>query len=61
MHPGISGVYTYEITSWPGQNAPGGNPLFKPYRYVCASPRGMVFAPFWSKIGYCFRENYGSV
>ena len=34
MHPGISGVYIYEITSWPEQNFPGGTPLFKPYRYV---------------------------
>ena len=60
MHPGISGVYTYEITSWPEQNFPRGTPLFKPYRYV---PRQGVwfFAPFWSEIGYYFRENYGSV
>ena len=34
MHPGISGVYIYEITSWSGQNVPGGTPLLKPYRYV---------------------------
>ena len=60
MHPGISGVCIYEITSWPEQNFPGGTPLFKAYRYV---PRQGVwfFAPFWSGIGYCFRENYGSV
>ena len=51
MHPGISGVYIYEITSWPGQNVPGGTPLFKPYRYV---PRQRVwfFAPFWSENWY---------
>ena len=42
MHPGLSGVYIYEITSWPGQNVPrGGTPLFKPYRYV--PPQGVWF------------------
>ena len=34
MHPWISGFYIYKITSWPGQNVPGGTPLYKPYRYV---------------------------
>ena len=47
MHPGISGVYTYEITSWPGQNVPGGTPLFKTYRYVLPQG-GMVFA--WKRV-----------
>ena len=59
MHPWISGIYIYEITCWPGQNVPGGTPLYKPYRYVL--PQGYGFAPFWSDVGYGFRENYGSV
>ena len=59
MHPWISGIYIYEITCWPGQNVPGGTPLLSHIGMCC--PKGMVFAPFWSDVGYGFRENYGSV
>ena len=55
MHPGISGVCIYEITSWPGQNVPGGTPLFKPYRYV--PPQGIWFLHrFGLKSGIFSRE-----
>ena len=55
MHPGISSVYTYEITSWPGQNVPGGTPLFKPYRYV--PPQGYGFLRrFGLKSGIIFER-----
>ena len=29
--------------------------------FVCAAPKGMVFAPFWSENGYSFRGSYGGV
>ena len=58
MHPGISGVCIYEITSWPGQNVPGGTPLFKPYRYV--PPQGVWFLHrFGLKSGIIFERITG--
>ena len=52
MHPGISGVYTYEITSWPGQNVPGGTPLFKPYRYVLPQGYGFCAVLVWRRVWF---------
>ena len=58
MYPGISGVYTNEKTTWPGQNVPGGTPLFKTYRYV---PRQGVWflRRFGLKTGIVFERITG--
>ena len=58
MHPGMSGVYIYEVTSWPEQNFPRGTPLYKPYRYV--PPRGVWFLRrFGLKTGIIFERITG--
>ena len=55
MHPWISGIYIYEITSWPGQNVPGGVFLYISHIGMCC-PKGMVLRRFGLTSGTVFER-----